>query len=932
MRRKKLLWFLPASLLAILLGTLLALPGFVAAQNHRPAMERFASALTGRDVHIAGTLSLSLLPRPSLTATRVTITGPDHEVISAKALALDISLPALLHGQLTAQTLNLDKPVIKFPWPLPGGPRAVAPPSWLAALHAHLSNASITLGGLVFAPVDADLFTGPSGAVSVSGNGMLLGQSVGLSLALGRTGLDGAAPLAVQASAGPASANFTGALSGTSEISGQIVVTLPGNITGGATITADATQVALSALTLSQGAENLSGSVRFSLDKPALRADLLGQNVNLDQLGTLPGWLANIPADVTLNASNVTLMGQTFPALNVDGSTGPGGTIIRALNISLPGGGQLTGNGAMAGGRQLTGQFDLAVPDSTALLAAYHLPPLPAWLSAHLTATLAGTAAQPVLQSLSGTLGASHVAGTLVLSPRHAAGQLHFDHLALAPLATWLAQSPPGAVTAELEISADAAEAGPVKLTNLALDVASDGTLNVRRASASLYGGLAAGSFALDASGRVTQAQGFVDIPSAAPLAALLPLGHALPPSLLNGRLSLIFAARGPANALAASAVARLQTRLPDPATGTLEDAGELTLTASPVIDLTRMSASGALSLQYPEAILLARFFGFDHQLVFPGAGSASLRARFTASASQYGLNDFVVSFGALNGSGRVMVQNGAASGQIAAGLLLLPPLPAGLEFPANLPLQGKISLAARQVLYAGQPLLGPSAGSLSWSGTGAKLDVAQAAFGGGTLSGSAGVALSATAAPAFTGKFSAQNIDAGAIGLKLPFPYPITTGTLNGSASLTASGYGLKSVLATLGGTASLTATKGVLHGFDLAGFADALGTPDALHGLYKALVSGSTPFSALNIAAALANGNCTLTSASLDDPAGHVSASGDIDLYDNGQALRLIFTPAGVNPPVSASLLVLNSWAAPKHIAHMKAALDWQPAPSKQ
>ena len=53
----------------------------------------------------------------------------------------------------------------------------------------------------------------------------------------------------------------------------------------------------------------------------------------------------------------------------------------------------------------------------------------------------------------------------------------------------------------------------------------------------------------------------------------------------------------------------------------------------------------------------MARIFGWDQALVFPGAGSASLRARFTASASQYGLNDFVLNFGALNASGQVMAQ-----------------------------------------------------------------------------------------------------------------------------------------------------------------------------------------------------------------------------------------------------------------------------------
>lgn len=914
MKKKQLLWLLPVALLATGIGTLMALPGFVASQSHRPAMERFASSLTGREVHIEGKLSLKLLPHPQLTAMRITIAGPDNEVISAKALALDISLPALLRGQLTVQTLNLDSPVIAFPWPLPGGPRAVAPPPWLAALHAHLNNASITLGGLAFTQVNADLFTGPDGAVSVAGNGTLLGQSVTLSLALGQTGLDGAAPLSAQASAGPASADFTGTLNDESIINGQLSAKLPGKMTGSAAVTADGKQVSLTKLALTQGAETLSGSASFSLIKPALQANLLGQNLQLDPFFAPPAWMASIPADITLNADGVTLLEQNFPALSMTVSTGPAGTILHALNLSLPGGGQLTGAGAVAGGGQLSGQFSLAVPDSAALLAAYHLPALPSWPAAHLSTKLAGTTAQPVLTDLSGTLGADHVTGNLVLSPRHMAGQLSFDHLALGGLAAWAGQSPPGAFTAELEIAAAKAEAGPVKLSNFALDAALDGTLNVRRVSANLYGGLAAGSFSLDGNGRLSAAQGFLDIPSATPLAGLIPAAYAPPAAMLTPRLNLLFAARGPEDALAASAVARL---------------GEFTFTVSPIIDMVHGTASGALTAQHPEAILVARLFGWDQALVFPGAGSASLRAQFTASASAYGLNDFVLSFGALNASGRVLVQNGAVTGQIEAQNVAIPPILAGVQFPTSLPLQGKLSLKAQQIIYAGNPLLGPSAATLSWSGNGASLDVAQAAYGNGTLSGSLGMALSTTAAPAFTAKLLAQGIDASTVALPVSFPYPITSGTLDGSATLTASGYGLKSVVATLGGTATLNASKGVLRGFNLEGFADALGTPDAVHTLYKALVSGSTQFTSLSLAATLANGNCTFTAATLAGPAGQVSGSGGIDLYDNAQALRLVFAPAQVQPPVSATLLVLGTWGAPKHIAHMKAALDWKPPP---
>ncbi len=918
--KTRLLWILPATLLAIVLGTLLALPGFVAAQDHRAAVERFAGVLTGRNVRIAGPVSLMLLPRPELQAAQITIEGPDHERISAATLKLDISLAGLLHGQLAAQTLDLDSPIIAFPWPLPGGPLAISPPGWLAALHAHLHHASISLGALLFTDVDADLFTSTGGGVSLSGTGMIDGTSLTLSVALGQSALDGTAPLAVEANAGAASLRFTGSLNGQGETDGQISGALPGNILFNASLTANGNAVQLAKLAASRGAASLTGDATLDLHHPDLQAALIGQNLDIDALtGELGHWPPGLKLDLSLNASNVTVWGNAFPALMLDLYEDEGGVEVPSFTLSLPGGGALSGVAGINAGA-LRGQLALSVPDLTALLAAKQLPPLPGWGAVHMTATLGGTPANQVLQNLAGTLGPDRLSGNLILmrgagqngGPGFIAGALDFSHLPLSPLAAWLRLNPGKFPALDVEISAARAEAGPMKLTHLALDAALDGGLNLRRASADLYGGLAAGSLALNRAGQVMAAHGFIDIPSATPLAALLPPGLALPPALAALKLSVVFAASGPANALAASAVARL---------------GDFTITAAPVIDLNQQSASGALTMEHPQATQVARYFGLDQGLIFPGAGSASMRATFTASASTFGLNDFILSFGALSAQGRIMADHGVVSGMVDASTLALPPLPANFLFPDNLPLQGNLALHADQVVYAGQPLVGPSAMALSWGGGGATVTLDQAMFGQGSLAGSLSMELSASKAPAFTGKLMAKNIDASAIALPLSFPYPIMSGTLNATAGLNASGYGLKSLLATLGGTVDLSASKGVLRGFSLAGFAGSLGQANEVKALYHALISGSTSFDGLNLAASLAQGNCTLKSASLTGPAGHVSASGGIDLFDQAQALRLIISPA-VKPPVQVTLVVLGSWAAPRHIAHMKQALMWKPA----
>ncbi|MDD2704532.1 MAG: AsmA family protein [Acidocella sp.] len=920
--KKHLLWLIPGGILALLLALLLALPGFVSSAAHRHTIERFASNLTGRQVSIAGNLSLSLLPRPEISATRITITGPNNEIITAKALALDISLPALLHGQLAVQVLNLDSPSITFPWPLPNGPRAVAPPPWLAALHAHLNNATLHFGAAEFTGVSADIFTGQNGAVSVSGNGAVEGLPLTLSLALGQLAPDGTSPLSVQASGMGASGKISGTLNSESTLTGKLSLTLPHSITGTAALTANGDSLTISNLSLRQGGTTLTGTATLGFSPTAITANLVGQNLNLDALLAQTPPPLTLPVSLNLTASNVTLGGHVFPSLRTDLSTGPAGVKISALSLGLPGGGGVTGTLAFPPGGALSGQASLTAPDLPALFTAYTLPAPPeSWRSAKLTASLSGTASQPVLRDLSGTLGTDHLTGSLILAPGHAAGQLAFDHLALAPLSAWLMQLPGSGFTADGEITVAHAEAGPVKLQNLALDAELDGTLNIRRVSAKLYGGLAAGSFTLDASGRVTAAQGFINIPSAIPLAAMLPAGWApLSPLLTQAgstsppRLSLALAAQGPASALATSAVLTL---------------GDFTLTAAPVIDLTHGSASGALSLRHPSAIAAMKLFGLDQGVAFPGPGSIALRANFTASATQWGFNDFVLSFGALTANGRVLVNNNTLSGQIDADTLALPPIPASLPLPGTLPLQGRLSLSANRVLYADTQILGPSTANLDLSNSTATLTLNRASLGDGTLSGSLAAKLSPTALPAFTLKLLAQNVAATAFSLPVAFPYTFPAGTLGATAALTASGYTPKLWAATLAGSATLTATQGRLRGFSLAGLSAALGKPGATRRLLIAANSGTTPFSTLSLSGTFANGNCNITQASLTGPDGNASAASGsgIDIADSALALRLLLSPA-VKPPIGIPLVVLGPWSAPKRTAHLKAALAWKHA----
>lgn len=913
--KKRLLWFgLPAAFLLLLLaGLVLALPGFVASGAHRAAIESFVSSLTGSHVRIGGKLSLTLLPQPRLTATEITITGPAHQTVTAQALAMDISLPALLHGQLKVQTLNLVGPHIGLPWPPPGGASGITPPPWLATLHAHLQQGTLQLGALTLTHVNADLFTGQGGALSVAGGAVFKDHPLTLSLALGKISLAGAAPISIQAESSGNKADFSGQMDDQGLLTGHLALTLANGLTGDAALTVDKTGMAASALNFRQGKANLGGSASLAFAGPTLSASLIGQNLNLGALQTeAAAWPANIPATIGLAAKNITLNGQSFPALQANLTSGADGVVLHHLTLTLPGGASLSAHGAVSPKGALSGQASLTAPDLAALLSAWHLPPEPDWPAAQITAALAGSLAHPALHTLSGTLGNDHVTGNLVLSAGHASGTLAFDHLALAPLASWVSQEAGGPFTADGALTAANATAGPVKLQHLALDAALDGTLNIRRASADLYGGLAAGSVTLDSHLQMTAAHGFLDIPSAAPLAALLPAAWHLPPALLKPRLTLNLAAQGPPTSLAASIV------------GTL---GDFTITATPVVDLAKRSANGALSLQTPNAIAAMKLFGLNKGLAFPGPGSISLRARFTAAPGTYGFNDFVLSLGALTANGRLLAQNGTLGGRITASTLAIPPLPPGLRLPTSWPaaLHGTIDLSANRVLYAGAKLLGPSTASLAIGTDGATLKLKQAALAGGTLAGSLTAKLNNGKPPALTANLLAQNLDAAALDLPFAFPFPLHDGRINATATLNATGFTPDLWAATLGGTVALNASNGHIGGFDLARLASTLPkhSPAALR---AAMNQGRTPFATLSVAGTLAQGNATLTQAHLSGPKGTASATGGIDLYDRSVALRVNLQPA-ITPKAQASLLAIGPWPHPRRVADITKALGWKP-----
>jgi uncharacterized protein involved in outer membrane biogenesis len=907
---KRWLLLLPLVVIAIVALTLLALPAYLASATNRPTVEALASSLTGRQVQVTGPLAVTLLPSPEVTAQDVTITGPAGETITTSALTLDLSGPALLRGRLAARMLTLTDPVIALPWPLPGGARGISPPGWLATLHAAIVNGRMSLGPLAFTGVNADIYT-DNGAVTLSGNGNLAGAPAALTLALQRQGLDGTAPLSLDATAGQLTLHVTGALNAASTLSGTLSFKA-GDISGQGTVTADAQQVASTALTLRRGSAILTGVAALHFAPLHLTATLSGDGIDISALPAPSGW--PIPAVLVLGLTHAHIFGRSVPAasLTLDIAT-DGGVRLNPLLLNLPGQGVLTATIARTPAGTLSGHASLTASDMNALLAYLELPPMPDWTDADLSARLSGTAQAVSLQDIQGRLGHDRLTGTMVVTAGHADGALAFSHLDLLGLTPWLQSA--GSIDAEGEITAATAALGPLDLTNLLIDGAVGQTINIRRFSATLGAhGLMAGSLALHHG--MLQGALLAELPTAtmlAPLVASL-TGWDPPPALLSPRLALNAAALGPVASLSTSAVATL---------------GDFTLTAAPTIDLVHGAGAGALTLRNPNAIRALSIFNLNRGLDWPGAGALSLRANAVDTADSQGLPDFILSLGRLQASGRLLRQKGILDGTIDASNLDLPRWPAGAAIPwaAISPLTGKLTLRADTLSLERHTLLNPLNAAINAVPGKLTLTLNPSGLAGGTVQGQA-IALTAdNKPPALTATLTLTTLDASQIAQPNQAPLSLATGTLTGTASLTATGYSALTWEDTLGGTLALNATNGTLNGLSLANLTAALSrtkpkTKARETALASALTTGATDFPTATLTATLSDGTATLATATLTSPNGTITATGTADLPDNALDIRLTTTP---NPGAPMVTVLTGPWPTPRATRALGPALGW-------
>lgn len=931
MNRSLLIWLaIPLGIILIIAAGILALPGLVASANHRATIESLASSVAGRKVHIAGSLSLNLFPEPRLIAGNVTIDGRSGETIKARSLTLDISMPALLRGQLTASSLVLQSPVITFPWPLPGGPSAVAPPPWLTTLHAQINNGRISFGALTFSNIYADIYTGADGAVSIAGNGKFADQPINLTLSLGAIDLAGQAPLSGILRTGQLTANFSGKFSTGNIVSG----TLQGVLQGEALLNADSTQdlnyaatldanparLSFTGLTLQQGNSHLNGSAQFDIAAAKLTTLMTGRDIAYPSLPA-PGNLSllqalTIHSDISID--RLTLGGILLPHISETSDISNHGIVVANTTINFPGATTVTLAGRVDQTGNVTAQAHANSQDLSQILPINPLDMTGAPLTANLSSAINGSLNAMKFGNITGTLAGDAFTGSGILTT---AQQItintnwHFKQLSLVAAASLMrAAAADHGITGNFELTADHASLGPLATTHLLIDGGFSNNLAIRRMSATLYDGMMLGSLTMQPDGTIGAAHALVSLPSASPLAALLPNGLVLPQTFLNEPLALSITAAGATDALATNAAATL---------------GEFSISASPVINLAKFSLTGPVTFRHPSAIAALKLFGINSGLAWPGAGSVSARTDLNLSSTAINLPNFVISMGDLNAAGKISLSSDhQINGDINADTLSLPPLPPDLSgFWKILPsMNGKVSLDANQILIAGNPILGATSATITMQPSKLDLTIGRAAFAGGNLAGALAITQTMPQPPSLAANFTIQNANLSQIQYPYAFAVALPAGIAGMSINLNSSGFTPQTWLATMSGGVNFQAANGSISGFNLAGLAAALSAADRSAALKVAAQTGTSPFTSATAAGNISHGVFEFQTAKLQGPDGQATATGTIDLSDKDTELNFSLIPK-VLPPANIGLAIIGSWSNPRKVPALKSALSWQP-----
>lgn len=920
--------------------------------------------MVGRPVRIGGEVRFTLLPRPVLAASDVTVADAGDGVsLTARALRLQVALAPLLAGRIDARELVLSGPVLRLPWPLAYRPALARPPPWLARAAARIEDGTLIVGGVAVPGIDASLGADAlTGTLSAAGTARLDGAPWRFAARLSRPEPDGGAGLDLtldgQGAVRGTVARFTGRLAGDGAISGAIagqgpdlsrLLPVPALAwKAGGKLTASGGLIAADGLALDIGGVPATGTVALRVaPKPRLDLSLAAARLDLDDwlpvLARAPGsalLTGALPTGIDLSAELASLGYAQVRHLRLAFDVAEGAKVtVREASASLPGEATLRLAGMVApagGGPRFVGTARLAAPDLRATLhwlarlgpAGLDALPPGVLRAAELSGRIAADSGEVALSGLHGTIDDQAVGGAVGLAldgrPRVVA-TLRLDRLDLDP---WLPEGvsrlpgPFAGFDARLQLRAARASWRGAALQSLVLDAQSDsGRLAVDRLTADL-GGLhldAAGS--VGAEGRVSGARLDLSAPDAQAVAKLLPAGWRVPPGLWSGAASLHATASGPPDALGMRIAAEL---------------GEARIEAQPVLDLRTARWSGPVALRHPAASRLLAALGWPGGASWAGAGPLVLTADLAVAPDALQATGFDLSAGGFRAHGELALERGQAgpalSGRIEAASLPLPlPSPRSAEPMRLIAAIGaargwtaSVSVRAAHVLDGAAPLLDQASATLALRDGALRLDDVSARLGAGALTGAA--SLDAAAEPPRL-RAEAHLSGATVTGPVLGAPLDLVGGKLDGAISVQASGHSPAALLATLSGEAGARAAEGRVAGFDLPALADALasGGPAALGAARAALLGGITGFDRLDVRGRIAEGALVLDGTTMTAPRGDAALSGSVDLAGGTVDLRLSLRPDGPGQHPEAAVVLAGPIAAPRRVPELAGVAQW-------
>ena len=973
MRAARFLLFGFLGLLVVALAAIWLVPGRLDWDRYRGTVEAIASSALGRRVTIAGPIGLSLLPEPEIVAGRVDVAGASDgsgAILRVRALRLRVALAPLLSGRIVPRELVLRQPELRLPWPLPD--RIGSRQDWSETFSARIDDGRLSIGQFAFTQVDAMLTRSETGALTVSGTAHTPGLRVPdlgwhFTARLTSPGGDGGQGLDVALDgqgreASGVGATFSGQLAPDGTLAGRIagrgpdlsllIPAPPVPFKAEGRLTAAGGLAAADDLALDVGGSPVRGAVALRVS-PMERLDIALAASRLDLDRWLPALRVDqamtIPVGLDLSAEAAQLAGGTVRRLRAALDLGGDVVTLREATAILPGEADLRLAGRLLRADPAHPRFDgtasLDAPDLRATLRWLDpgdrtgLGRLPREALRRVTlraSAVSATTGEIALHGLEGTADGSPLSGTVAL---HAGerpwfdADLSLDRLALDP---WLPEHPPplaswpGLLSGALQVHARQATARGLTIDGFMLDTASrNGTLALRELSGTVQGVRASLAGSLGEGGRIGDGKLTLSTQDATPIAALLPAEWRGTPALWQGPLELQASASGPPTALAGRVTVAL-------------DDGRVEI--QPVLDLTRGTWRGSLTLRHPGAIRLLGATGLLPGADWLGEGSLSLVAQLSGAPGRIAADRMEITAGSLRGGGRLTLDRiGDRTGDRTGAV---PRLDGELDFSelplpvpsraAPLSLQGlrawqaSVRVAAARLLAAQRPVLDHVAATVLLDAGRLRLEPLSAELGGGTLRGLAVLDVSGeTPTVTLNGAVTGFSLTEPATGL----PFDLASGRGDAAFRLLAEGNSPAAMLATVSGTASLSATDGTLTGLDLSGAASAVAADatatepsqavdDALR---TALSGGTTPFQTLAMRAGIDHGVLSLGDARLTAPAGTVAFSGVVALPLGSCDLRADVRPDGPDKP-ELGVRLTGPLDAPRRIPELAGFARWR------